>query len=157
MSVFVIIAVAIIALVVMLRFKVPLGPAILGSGLILWVFTNPAPHLIWDAAVQMVTQSRTWDLLAALYFVVCLEIELRKSGCLAGMVEYLKQLTPNKKISLAVMPAFLGLLPSIGGARFPRPSWKKSRRAKRSANTAWQPLTFGSGTFLNSQAPLSRA
>ena len=77
MSVFVIIAVAIIALVVMLRFKVPLGPAILGSGLILWVFTNPAPHLIWDAAVQMVTQLRTWDLLAALYFVVCLEIELR--------------------------------------------------------------------------------
>ena len=125
MSVFVIIAVAIIALVVMLRFKVPLGPAILGSGLILWVFTNPAPHLIWDAAVQMVTQSRTWDLLAALYFVVCLEIELRKSGCLAGMVEYLKQLTPNKKISLAVMPAFLGLLPSIGGARFSAPIVEK--------------------------------
>lgn len=132
MSVFVIIAVAIIALVVMLRFKVPLGPAILGSGLILWVFTNPAPHLIWDAAVQMVTQSRTWDLLAALYFVVCLEIELRKAG--ASPVWWSTSNSSPRTKDFACSDARVsGALPSIGGARFSAPIVEKSRRAKRSA------------------------
>lgn len=121
MSVFVIVAIAVVALLVLLRFKVPLGPSILVCGLIMWVLTAPEFSRLTKAFEQMIMQSRTWDLLAALYFVVCLEIELRKSGCLAGMVKYLQQLTPNKKVSLAVMPAFLGLLPSLGGARFSAP------------------------------------
>ena len=64
----------------------------------------------------MFTMQRTYDLLFALYFVVCLEIELRKSGCLKGMVQYLNHLIHSTKVTMAVMPAFLGLLPSVGGA-----------------------------------------
>jgi integral membrane protein (TIGR00529 family) len=69
----------------------------------------------------MFTMQRTYDLLFALYFVVCLEIELRKSGCLKGMVQYLNHLIHSTKVTMAVMPAFLGLLPSVGGARFSAP------------------------------------
>ena len=74
-----------------------------------------------EAAKQMFTMQRTYDLLFALYFVVCLEIELRKSGCLKGMVQYLNHLIHSTKVTMAVMPAFLGLLPSVGGARFSAP------------------------------------
>lgn len=77
--------------------------------------------LLGEAAKQMFTMQRTYDLLFALYFVVCLEIELRKSGCLKGMVQYLNHLIHSTKVTMAVMPAFLGLLPSVGGARFSAP------------------------------------
>lgn len=64
---------------------------------------------------------RTYDLILALYFVMCLEIELRTSGALDGMIRALQRLFASEKFTLAIMPAFLGLLPSLGGARFSAP------------------------------------
>lgn len=121
MNVFVVIAIAMVLIIVALRKKVPIGPAILGGGLLIWGLIKPEPVLLTDALKQMLSMQRTYDLLLALYFVVCLEIELRKSGCLKGMVEYLNHLIHSTKVTLAVMPAFLGLLPSVGGARFSAP------------------------------------
>ena len=69
----------------------------------------------------MLSLPRNYDLVFALYLVICLEIELRKSGCLAGMVEALSRMFSSRRFTLAVMPAFLGLLPSIGGARVSAP------------------------------------
>ena len=114
-----------VILVTLLRFKFPLGPAIFLCGLFLWLTNNPTPGVLMEAAQKMLTRSRTYDLVAALYFVVCLEVELRKSGCLSGMVQCLQRLTSNKKAILAIMPAFLGLLPSVGGARFSAPIVKQ--------------------------------
>lgn len=121
MNVFAVIAIAMVLVIVALRKKVPIGPAILAGGLFIWALTKPEPGLLLDAAKQPLTMPRTYDLLFALYFVVCLEIELRKSGCLKGMVSYLNHLIHSTKVTLAVMPAFLGLLPSVGGARFSAP------------------------------------
>ncbi len=122
MNVFIVILLAMALVIVMLRKKIPLGPSILAGGLLIWLCTRPTePILIWNAFVKMLTMPRTYDLVGALYFVVCLEIELRKSGCLKGMVEYLLHVIPSKKVAISVMPAFLGLLPSIGGARFSAP------------------------------------
>lgn len=121
MNVFAVIAIAMVLVIVALRKKVTIGPAILAGGLFIWALTKPEPGLLLDAAKQTLTMPRTYDLLFALYFVVCLEIELRKSGCLKGMVSYLNHLIHSTKVTLAVMPAFLGLLPSVGGARFSAP------------------------------------
>lgn len=121
MNVFVVIAIAMVLIIVALRKKVPIGPAILGGGLLIWACVKPQPGLLLEAGKQMLSLPRTYDLLLALYFVVCLEIELRKSGCLKGMVQYLNHLLHSTKVTLAVMPAFLGLLPSVGGARFSAP------------------------------------
>ncbi len=121
MNVFAVIAIAMVLVIVALRKKVPIGPAILAGGLFIWALTKPEPGLLLDAAKQTLTMPRTYDLLFALYFVVCLEIELRKSGCLKGMVSYLNHLIHSTKVTLAVMPGFLGLLPSVGGARFSAP------------------------------------
>lgn len=121
MNIFVVLLIAMIVMIVLLRKKVPMGPSILTGGLLIWVCTDPDVQLLVQALQQMLTMHRTYDLIGALYFVVCLEIELRKSGCLKGMVSYLFHLIPSKKAALAAMPAFLGLLPSIGGARFSAP------------------------------------
>lgn len=121
MNVFVVLAIAMVLVIVALRKKIPIGPAILAGGLLIWLCIKPEIRLLGQALKQTLTMPRTYDLLLALYFVVCLEIELRKSGCLKGMVQYLNHLIHSTKVTLAVMPAFLGLLPSVGGARFSAP------------------------------------
>lgn len=119
-SVFLVVA-AMILIVVLLRFKVLIGPAILSGGMLIWIFESRSFEKLWVAFTETLTMQRTWDLLLCLYFVMCLEVELRKSGSLHGMVVTLRNIFSSNKVTLAFMPAFLGLLPSLGGARFSAP------------------------------------
>ena len=120
-SVFLVVIAAMILIVVLLRFKVLIGPAILRGGLLIWLFESRSFEKLWIAFTETLTMQRTWDLLLCLYFVMCLEVELRKSGSLHGMVVTLRNIFSSNKVTLAFMPAFLGLLPSLGGARFSAP------------------------------------
>ena len=141
MSIFTVIGLGLLAMVVILRFKVPIGAAILAGGAVMWALWNPSIPSLGSAVTEMLSQSRTYDLLLALYFVMCLEIELRKSGTLRGMVDSLNEIFSSTKVTLATMPAFLGLLPSMGGARFSAPivdeasrGMEISRESKASIN-----------------------
>jgi len=120
-NIFVTLILAMAVIIVMLRRRYPIGPAILAGGIFIWLFQTHDLSNFWTAAWQTATKQRTYDLLLALYFVMCLEIELRTSGTLDGMIAALQRLFSSKKIVLAIMPAFLGLLPSLGGARFSAP------------------------------------
>lgn len=120
-SFFLVVIAAMILIVVLLRFKVLIGPAILSGGLLIWLFESRSFEKLWVAFTETLTMQRTWDLLLCLYFVMCLEVELRKSGSLHGMVVTLRNIFSSNKVTLAFMPAFLGLLPSLGGARFSAP------------------------------------
>lgn len=120
-SVFLVVIAAMILIVVLLRFKVLIGPTILSGGLLIWLFESRSFEKLWIAFTETLTMQRTWDLLLCLYFVMCLEVELRKSGSLHGMVVTLRNIFSSNKVTLAFMPAFLGLLPSLGGARFSAP------------------------------------
>lgn len=121
MNIFVILALALLIIMVLLRRHVPIGPAILTAGFFIWATTAPQFHYLPDALYTTLTSARTYDLILALYFVMCLEIELRTGGVLDGMVRALHHLLRSPKLTLAIMPAFLGLLPSLGGARFSAP------------------------------------
>ena len=121
MNVFLILGLAVGLILILMRRKVPLGLSMLAGGLILWLLKDPDPKLLFQAGGETLRQHRTYDLLAALYFVMCLEIELRTSGVLANMVQVLQRLFSGNRITMAAMPAFLGLLPSLGGARFSAP------------------------------------
>lgn len=93
----------------------------LASGLFIWALRSASPLSLLQAFYETFTLSRTYDIIFALYFVMCLEIELRLSGALQDMVKALRRMCSDVKILLAAMPAFLGLLPSVGGARFSAP------------------------------------
>ena len=121
MNIFVLLIISFSLIVYLLRRKTPIGPAILAGGLLMWAIQSLDPTNLVDAAVSTLQRPRTYDLLFALYFVMCLEIELRTSGTLNGMVNALKKIFSSNKYTLAIMPAFLGLLPSLGGARFSAP------------------------------------
>ncbi len=121
MSVFLPLAAAFLLIVVLLRKHVPIGPCMLAGGLLLWLARSADPAALFVAAKETLSLPRTYDILFALYFVMCLEIELRMSGTLSGMVNALRRVFSSAKALLALMPAFLGLLPSLGGARFSAP------------------------------------
>lgn len=121
MNIFLTISLAMVIILLLLRKHLPIGPAILCGGLFIWSVQSLNPSHLLQAAYETAIMPRTYDLILALYFVMCLEIELRTSGTLDGMVRALQQLFPSEKFTLAIMPAFLGLLPSLGGARFSAP------------------------------------
>lgn len=113
--------IALLIIIVLLRFKIQIGVCMLASGLFIWALRSASPISLLQAFYETFTLPRTYDIIFALYFVMCLEIELRLSGALTDMVKALRRMFSDVKILLAAMPAFLGLLPSVGGARFSAP------------------------------------
>ena len=121
MNIFVLLALALALIILMLRRKISIGLCMLAAGLFIWLIRSARIGDLSAALSTMLAMPRTYDIILALYFVMCLEIELRTSGALHDMVEALKRKFSGVKVLLAVMPAFLGLLPSPGGARFSAP------------------------------------
>ena len=121
MNIFFLLTAALLIIIVLLRFKIPIGACMMASGLFIWALRSASPISLLQAFYETFTLPRTYDIIFALYFVMCLEIELRLSGALTDMVKALRRMFSNVKILLAAMPAFLGLLPSVGGARFSAP------------------------------------
>lgn len=121
MNVFIVLFIAVCLILILMRKHIQLGPAMLAGGLILWILKAPDPLILVQAFSEMLHKPRTYDLIGALYLVMCLEIELRTSGTLAGMVAILQRIFSGSRVTMAAMPAFLGLLPSLGGARFSAP------------------------------------
>lgn len=121
MNIFILLIIAMSIIVLLLRKHVQVGPAMIVGGLFLWAMRSLDINVLGQALMETLQKGRTYDLIAALALVMCLEIELRTSGTLSGMVYALQRLFSSAKIILAIMPAFLGLLPSLGGARFSAP------------------------------------
>lgn len=121
MNIFLILIISMAIILLLLRRHIPIGPCMLAGGLFIWLVKSTQPAFLWQAFTETLALNRTYDIIFALYFVMCLEIELRTSGALSGMVKALQRIFSSAKFTLAVMPAFLGLLPSLGGARFSAP------------------------------------
>ena len=121
MNIFFELTLALLIIIVLLRFKMQIGSAMLAGGVFIWATQSAELSKLFQAAVETLSLPRTYDIIFALYFVMCLEIELRLSGVLTDMVKGLRQKFNGIKVLLAIMPAFLGLLPSVGGARFSAP------------------------------------
>ncbi len=131
MNIFLLLALAMGLIVFLLRRHYPIGPSMLLGGLLIWLVKSTSPLLLAQAAVNTLSLSRTYDIILALYFVMCLEIELRTSGTMEGMVHALQRIFSSPKVTLVVMPAFLGLLPSLGGARFSAPIVDEASKGER--------------------------
>lgn len=121
MNIFILLIITMTLILYLMRRHIPIGPCMLAGGLLIWIVKTPQLNVLVQSLSETLTMSRTYDIILALYFVMCLEIELRTSGALSGMVAALQRAFSSAKFTLAVMPAFLGLLPSLGGARFSAP------------------------------------
>lgn len=104
MNIFLLLTIAMLMIILMLSVTSP-SACMLTSGIFIWLMKAPELPYLVQALRETLTMPRTYDILFALYFVMCLEIELRTSGALAGMVQALQRIFSSAKVTLAVMPA----------------------------------------------------
>ena len=142
MNIFALLIIAMAIIILMLRRHIPIGPCMLTGGLFIWLMKTPELHYLTQAFSETLSLPRTYDIIFALYFVMCLEIELRTSGALAGMVHALQRFFSSNRVTLAVMPAFLGLLPSLGGARFSAPIVEEASKGLGLTNDHQSAINF---------------
>lgn len=108
-------------IVFLLNRKVKMGNAMFAGSAALFLLTGLHVQYLNTAVITTITGYSTWEILFALYFVMCLEYQLRTSGTIDGLMAASRQLLRSERILLPLMPAFLGFLPSLGGAIFSAP------------------------------------
>lgn len=115
------ISLTMIIIVTLLRKRVSIGNAMSVGALAIWAMTAPDIAIIITSVTNTIKNATTWEIVLALYFVMCLEHQLRTSGTLDKFMASLQHIVPNDKLTIAIMPAVLGFLPSLGGALFSCP------------------------------------
>jgi integral membrane protein (TIGR00529 family) len=110
-----------ILVVWLLRKRVQIGHAMLAGSIILFLIATPTLNKATTALRATLLEINTWEIMLAMFFVMCLEHLLRTSGTIEGFMTSMKTILRSDRILLALMPAFLGLLPSLGGAIFSAP------------------------------------
>jgi len=116
-------------MVVLLSRRVPLGPVMLAAALALGLLFRMRPEAMGLAAWRAVTDFRTTVyLIIVLYLISILENLLRTGGLLAKMVESLRTILRDRRLVASFMPAFIGFLPSAGGAMFSAPLVKEAAK-----------------------------
>ena len=115
------IVVTLALVVILLQRRVNLGNAMLAGAGLLFLLSSPQLVTLEITLQQLFLTPSTWGILLALYLVMCLEFQLRTSGIIDGLMTASRALFKSDKFLLALMPAFLGFLPSLGGAIFSAP------------------------------------
>jgi len=113
--------VTLILVVVLLQRKISIGNSMLFGGSLLFMMCSPQWITLELVGKSLLFGSSTWEILFALYLVMCLEYQLRTHGIIDGLMEAARVVLKSDKVLLALMPAFLGFLPSLGGAIFSAP------------------------------------
>ena len=75
MNIFVILISALLIIIVLLRRRVPIGPAILTAGIFIWAAAAPQPHYLWNSWIETFSDYRSFDLFFALKLFMCVEFE----------------------------------------------------------------------------------
>jgi hypothetical protein len=98
----------------------------LGAVMLLASAALGALYLIGPAGQLMVIARAgadpvTLNLVGALVLIMVLENIIRKRGLLKQMTDSLSRVARDRRISMAILPGVIGLLPSAGGAAFSAP------------------------------------
>jgi integral membrane protein (TIGR00529 family) len=113
---------AVFALVVTVsRFKLHLGFCLAGGGLLLGLWMGLGPGRTVAAAALAVASPVSLRLALAVAFMLVLSHLMKESGQLERIVASFSRLVSSPKVTAAVMPAIIGLLPMPGGALFSAP------------------------------------
>jgi len=115
------IVVTLALVVILLQRRVNLGNAMFAGAGLLFLVSSPQLSTLEISLKHLLLTPSTWEILLALYLVMCLEFQLRTSGIIDGLMTASRALFKSDKVLLALMPAFLGFLPSLGGAIFSAP------------------------------------
>lgn len=135
------IAITLAAIVILLNRKTKMAISMFAGSAVLFLLTGPSPYKLLSAITATAASASTWEIIIALYFVMCLEYQLRTSGIINGVMAASRRIFRSDRVLLVMMPSFLGFLPSLGGAIFSAPlvenagkSYNLSPEAKTTIN-----------------------
>jgi integral membrane protein (TIGR00529 family) len=129
-------------MIALLARRAPLGPVMLAASLALGLLFRMAPETLALAALRAALDFKTTIyLIIVLYLIAILENLLRTGGLLARMVAALRVIFRDHRLVASFLPAFIGFLPSAGGAMFSAPLVREA--------TEHMGLSPGRRTFIN--------
>ncbi len=102
--------------IIMIRFKINVGISIFTGSVILGLLFRVSPAGLLRALYVSSTSWETIRLILIIVFIMALTSVFSQIGYLRDMETAIKELFPNAKYSLAMLPALIGLMPMPAGA-----------------------------------------
>ncbi len=102
--------------IIMIRFKINVGISIFAGSVILGLLFRVSPAGLLRALYVSSTSWETVRLILIIVFIMALTSVFSQIGYLRDMETAIKELFPNAKYSLAMLPALIGLMPMPAGA-----------------------------------------
>lgn len=110
----------------LLRRKYNLGLAMVGGAVILGILYAVSPQHMVVISWKALFSASALTLFGSLYVIMFLEHMLRVNGVLDRLMHASRLVISDARIVMAMLPAFLGFLPSLGGALFSAPLVNKA-------------------------------
>ncbi|MDX9871543.1 MAG: DUF401 family protein [Clostridia bacterium] len=108
-------------LVYMFKKRILIGHIFMSCAILFGLLHALTPFKLVELVYITITTPSNVSIYIALYLITFLERIMRKTGAQAKLVEGLVKVSGNPRVSMAALPAIIGLLPSPGGARFSAP------------------------------------
>lgn len=112
---------AVAVLVVMLKFKINIGWIMFVESGFIAVAAGMNLDKVQDSLLKGLISQKTIGTIAILFFISMIENVMRKSGMINDIGVNLQHAMKGKLAAAVTMPIVLGMLPSVGGARFSCP------------------------------------
>lgn len=108
-------------IVILLRLRWNLGAVMLLAAGLLGGLYGIGPVRQLTIAARAGIDQVTLNLVGGLVLIMVLENIIRKRGLLNQMTESLSRVARDRRVTMAILPGVIGLLPSAGGAAFSAP------------------------------------
>jgi integral membrane protein (TIGR00529 family) len=108
-------------IVILLRRRWNLGVVMILGSILLGASYRIGPIQQAEVLGRSSLDPVTLNLIGGLILIMVLENIIRKRGLLKQMTESLSRVARNRRITMAILPGVIGLLPSAGGAAFSAP------------------------------------
>lgn len=128
-------------IIIMLHRKVDLGATLLIASFALGLFFGLNALTVTQKVALSLLESTTVTLIVVLVLIIIMESIMRQTGMLQTITNSLSRLSWNHCLIIAALPAIIGLLPSVGGARFSAPLVDQAVNGK--------PFTTDEKVFIN--------
>lgn len=113
-------------MVYMFKKRILIGHIFMSCAILFGLLHSIYPLQLGELLFNTIIAPSNVAIYVALYLITFLERIMRKTGAQAKLVEGLVNLSGNPRVSMAALPAIIGLLPSPGGARFSAPLVEKA-------------------------------
>jgi integral membrane protein (TIGR00529 family) len=109
------------AILFLLWRKWNLGIVLLLASVAIGLLFGRSPTGLVQDGFEAITNATTVRLVAIVALILTLGALLKATAKLEGMVHSLEMLFPDNRVTLAVVPSLIGMLPMVGGAMFSAP------------------------------------